>query len=264
MQQVLDKSYGREAFGNNPAGYHAARPLYPAWVFETLRERCGLHTNTRVFEIGAGTGIATRCLLDAGANPLVAIEPDKRLAAFLRDTIKDEALQINTLPFEDAPLPESSFSLGFCATAFHWLEEDAALAKIARLLRPGGWWAACWNVFGYPGIPDAFHEATKNLFDTPVSQDLGTRPLPFGLDAQARITALEKTGCFTAVEYFSAKWQLVLTAQQTTALYASYSNVNARTDKTQLLDAINTIARDQFENRVIRNMATSLYIAKRL
>ena len=66
----IDREFGRQAFGLDPRGYHAARPAYPDWVFEILCERCGLARDTATFEIGAGTGTATRRLLELGANPL--------------------------------------------------------------------------------------------------------------------------------------------------------------------------------------------------
>jgi SAM-dependent methyltransferase len=138
MTAGIDRSFGRRAFGADPAKYHAARPAYPEWVFQRLSEACGLRPGAAVFEIGAGTGTATRQLLSRGADPLIAIEPDPRLAAFLRQTITDQTLQISLVPFEEAELAEVGFDLGVAATSFHWLEEDAALAKIARLLRPGG------------------------------------------------------------------------------------------------------------------------------
>jgi hypothetical protein len=46
---------------------------------------------------------------------------------------------------------------------FHWLAEDFALSKVAKLLRPGGWWAVLWKVFGDSRLPDPFHDATKSL-----------------------------------------------------------------------------------------------------
>jgi len=39
---IIEKGFGREAFGFDPAGYHAARPAYPEWVYEVLCNRCGL------------------------------------------------------------------------------------------------------------------------------------------------------------------------------------------------------------------------------
>ena len=101
-ESSIHQTFGRVAFGLDPAGYDAARPMYPDWVFDFLRERCGLVPNTVTFEIGAGTGKATRRLLELGANPLVAVEPDERLAAFLRETIPDEALTVVVAPFEEA------------------------------------------------------------------------------------------------------------------------------------------------------------------
>src|SRR5579859_5881772 len=74
---------GRRLFGYDPSSYAAARPDYPAGLYDRLVERCGLRPGMPVFEVGAGTGLATRRLLELGASPLVAIEPDPTLAAFL-------------------------------------------------------------------------------------------------------------------------------------------------------------------------------------
>jgi len=162
----LAREFGRRAFGDDPAGYHGARPEYPEWVYETLTSRCGLHPGAAVFEIGAGTGTATRRLLELGADPLVAIEPDPRLAEFLRANNPDEALTVRVSPFEDVVLEEAAFDLGVSATAFHWLDETPALARIAALLRPGGWWVAMWNEFGDDSRPDPFHDATTSPVST--------------------------------------------------------------------------------------------------
>ncbi|MDR3714434.1 MAG: hypothetical protein P4L51_16605 [Puia sp.] len=44
------------------------------------------------FEIASGMGIATRRLLELGADPLVAIEQNDRPADFLCESIKSDAL----------------------------------------------------------------------------------------------------------------------------------------------------------------------------
>jgi SAM-dependent methyltransferase len=259
----IDPKYGRVAFGNDPGSYHATRPGYPDWVFETLRERCHLAPGTATFEIGAGTGTATRQLLDFGANPLLAIEPDPRLVAFLREGIQDTAFSVIVSAFEDAAIEWASFDLGVSATAFHWLNEDLALAKVAKLLRPGGWWAMVWNVFGDDSRPDPFHEATKTLLDGPASPSAGLRDIPFALDAEARMGALERTGAFDAIEYQASAWSLVLDPDQTVALYATFSNINIRPDREAILAELGRMAADEFHGSVTRNMTTSLYTARR-
>lgn len=260
---VIPRTFGRRAFGIDPASYDAARPAYPDWVFDFLRERCGLVSDVVIFEVGAGTGTATRQLLELGANPLVAVEPDERLAAFLRETIPDEALTVIVSPFEEALLQEASFDLGLSATAFHWLDEDFALSKVAKLLRPGGWWAMVWNLFGDSRLPDPFHEATRDLLGPPLSPSAGTGEVPFALDAEARLAALERINAFDNIEHRTRTWPLFLTPDQTVALYATYSNVIIRPDREEVLNELHRIASDDFQGLVTRNMVTSLYVAQR-
>ncbi|HEV2470855.1 MAG TPA: class I SAM-dependent methyltransferase [Candidatus Sulfotelmatobacter sp.] len=262
-QSFIPHTLGREVFGRDPAGYDAARPTYPGWVFEFLRERCGLTPGAATFEIGAGTGKATRRLLDLGCNPLLAVEPDARLAAYLRSSIPDSALMVVVAPFEEAVLAENGFDLGLSATAFHWVNEDLALVKVAKLLRAGGWWAMFWNVFGDSNRPDPFHEATKDLLGNLLSPSEGNGGVPFALDVEARCAALERNGAFYNIEHRTSTWSLVLDPDQTVALYATYSNINVRDDREEVLQQLRRIARDEFQGCVTRNMVTSLYIARR-
>lgn len=256
---------GRSAFGADAANYDAARPEYPARIYEILRERCGLKAGTCAFEIGPGTGLATRRLLEAGAS-VTAIEPDARLAAKLRDCADDPPLRIIHATFEAAALPQGAFDLGASATAFHWMDQRAALAKVASVLRPGGWWAAWWNVFGDPDRHDPFHDATTHLFQA--SESPSYSPLfkhPFALHSEARIADLESVESFTDIGFDVSRWTLVLTASQTRALYASFSNVTTlpEAERTKLLDAIHDIAATTFKDRVERHMCTALYTARR-
>ena len=263
-KSIISKAFGREAFGLDPAGYHAARPTYPDWIYELLCESCGLRQNAATFEIGAGTGIATRRLLELGANPLVAIEPDRRLADFLCETVPHKALRVVWASFEDAVLPVAGFDLGFSATAFHWLHEETALTKVAALLKPGGWWVMVWNDFGDPNRADPFHEATKMLLNGPSSPSLGDRDISFALDKEARLSALEHTYAFDSIEHRTSAWSLVLDPDQTVSLYATYSNINIRPDREAVLAELRRIAYDEFQGRVIRNMVTSFYKARRI
>jgi SAM-dependent methyltransferase len=263
----LTAADGRAAFGADAANYDAARPPYPDWVFERLWQDCGLRPGARAFEIGPGTGQATVRLLALGASPLIAIEPDARLAAFLETKLGGGGLQVMNAAFEDAALAPGGFDLGAAATSFHWMEQRGALAKVATALRPGGWWAAWWNVFGDPERKDAFHDATDALLNgianTP-SHRAG-QAHPFGLDVAARLGDLRASGAFVRAESDIRKWTLTLTTAQTRSLYATYSQFSVLEpgERTRLLDGVAEIAETQFGGRVERNMCTALYIAQR-
>jgi len=263
----IDRAFGRRAFGDDPANYDRSRPAYPDWVFDTLRERCGLKPGAAVFEVGPGTGIATRQLLALGAAPLTAIEPDPRLAGYLRGSTPSAALSVVDATFEDADLPAAAFDLGVCATAFHWLPEQPALAKAARLLKPGGWWAMVWNVFGDPGREDPFHEATDALLNsgprTPGNG--GPAGIPFALHVQHRRSAFGRRPEFTDLSHRAESWDLVLNPDEVVALYSTYSDMTARPpdERRQVLAELRRIAAEAFDGRVVRNMITILYTARR-
>lgn len=258
---------GRRAFGADAANYDSARPGYPARVFEVLCERCGPLAGRNAFEIGAGTGLATRELLALGLAPVVAIEPDERLAAYLRQRSPDPALRVVVAPFEDVELQHDSFDLGTAATSFHWLDQRAALSKVAALLKSGGWWVCWWNVFGDHERDDAFHEATSELLARqPRSPSEGAdRRMAMPLDTQQRIADLESVGAFENISVEILKWTLVLNSAEVRALYATYSQFAAQTEveRTRILDGLAQIAADQFGGRVERNMCTAIYTAKR-
>lgn len=258
----LSAEEGRGAFGGDAANYDAARPAYPDWVFETLTGSCGLKPGARAFEIGPGTGQATVRLLTEGANPLTAIEPDARLATYLRARLPAPALHVANAAFEDADLAPESFDLGAAATSFHWMDQRQALAKVARVLKREGWWAAWWNVFGDPERHDAFHEATDELLN---GSERAPGQYPFALDTAARLADIAAVDAFTGVQVDIRKWTLHLSTAQMRALYATYSqfSVLAPDARERLLDGLAEIAEREFGGRVERNMCTALYIAQR-
>lgn len=259
---------GRSAFGSDAANYDAARPDYPAWVYERLQERCGLKPGTATFEIGPGTGLATGRLLALGADPLVAIEPDHRLAQFLARKLAGSAVRVLGTTFEDAPLPTAEFDLGTAATSFHWMEQSAALAKVAKLLRSGGWWAAWWNVFGDPERDDAFHEATRTLLrhQAHSPSHYAGQAHPFALDRETRLADIDATGMFDDAQFEIHKWTLSLTTAQVRALYATFSqfSILKSAERERIVDGLARIADQQFGGRVERNMCTALYTARRV
>jgi SAM-dependent methyltransferase len=252
-------------FGSTAAIYAEARPEYPQRVYDILRDRCHLGTNSRVVEIGAGPGLATKRLLEACAS-VVAVEPSEALAAQLSARMGIAAgLEVVVSAFEDAELVPSSFDLVVAATSFHWLDPEQALPKIAAILQPGGWLAIWWNSFGDPDVPDPFHDATEPLLrDLEPSPGTGAGGSDFALDVAARTAELETHG-FRDVEHEAMRWTLRLDAAQTRRLYATYSNIARLPDaqREAILDELERIAEAEFGGRVERQMITSIYTAHR-
>jgi SAM-dependent methyltransferase len=264
----IDRSEGRRAFGADPDAYNRARPGYPPRVYDILHSRCGLQLGTRTFEIGPGTGQATRDLVRIGASSLVLIEPDERLAAFLRTEFRAASvLEVRNATFEEVDLPTSSFDLGVAATSFHWLAAGPALEKVARLLRPGGWWAMWWTVFGDPLRPDTFHAATQDILGR-----LGRSPSagdkcgpPYALDVDARLADLDGTGEFEEIEHEALRWTATLRSEQLRGLFATFSEITRLEpdERQRVLDAIVRVADEQFGGAIEKPIVTSIYTARR-
>jgi SAM-dependent methyltransferase len=261
----IDRKEGRRLFGLDPVAYDSARPGHAPRVYEVLVERCSLAAGTRVLEVGPGTGQATRPLLAHGAR-LLALEPDPALAAYLDTTLRDR-IEVVVTTLEDAELAAASFDLAVAASSFHWVEEDRGLAKLFGALRPGRWIALWWTLFGEPGKPDAFIEATspllENLKASPTHASTPERP-PHALDAKARLGALLAAG-FEGAEHEVVRWEAQWDTSGIRALYGTFSPI-ARLDeprKTEILDGVARIAERQFGGRVDRMLITSLYTARK-
>lgn len=258
----------RRLFGGNPRGYDRARPDYPSRVDEILTARCGLRSGAATLEIGPGSGLATRRLLALGADPLVAVEPDERLATYLSRQLRAEghAIDLRVAAFEEAALGASSFDLVVSATAFHWLDQPVALAKAGRVLRSGGWLANWWNVFGDAFGVDAFHEATKHVMEPlgrPAANPDGQ--LPFPLDAEARLADLRAAGVFDEIAHEVMPWPVRFTPSQIRALYSTFPNVSGLPEprRSEVLDVLATVAERDFGGLVERTFYTSIYTARR-
>ena len=263
--EIIEPHEGRGLFGSDPRSYDAARPGHPERVYEVLVEECGLGPGTTVVEIGPGTGQATRRLLELGAGPLIAIEPDPSLAAFLAEAF-GRRIDVRIVALEDAELPAASVDLAVAASSFHWVEEEAALAKVFGALRPGGSWAMWWTLFGVPGKPDAFITATTPLLEglhaSPTSGEEGR--LPHALDTEARFAALEAAG-FRELEHEVVPWSASWDTSGIRALYATFSPIARLEDdrRNEILDEVARIAEREFAGHVERTLLTSLYTARR-
>ena len=131
----------RLGFDAVPEIYDRVRPSYPEPLFDHLFRYVGVASErASVVEIGAGTGKATRSILERGAR-VTAIEIGPQLAAFLRENLGrefGERLDVRNESFEECALASGAFDAVVSATAFHWVDPSVRLTKSRDVLRPGG------------------------------------------------------------------------------------------------------------------------------
>jgi SAM-dependent methyltransferase len=267
----ISREAGRELFGLDPAGYDAARPGHPDRVYRTLGERCGLAPGARVLEVGPGTGQATRRLLELGAQ-VTAVEPNRALADYLLAAM-DCALTVRNETIEESNLPAQAFDLATAASSFHWVDEDAGLARIYAALRPSGSVALWWTLFGAGEGSDPFAEEVRRAVDAACAAhgvELERSPSggfesapPFGLDVEARRAALGRAG-FDRFHHELIPWPYTWDTARIRGLYASFSPVIRLESepRTAVLDAVAAVV-DGLGGSVEWPLRTSLFTARR-
>lgn len=140
------------SFGADADQYDRARPQYaPELVDRLLRD-----LPKRALDVGCGTGIASRPLLQAGCE-VIGVEHDPRMAAVARRN----GLHVDVARFEDwNPDEESSFDLVISGQAWHWIDPVLGPAKASHLLRADGRLAIFWVSYAHdPAVEAAFERA---------------------------------------------------------------------------------------------------------
>lgn len=134
-----------ERFSNRVESYARYRPSYPAAVIDCLEAEMGLTPQMVVADVGAGTGLLTRRLLENG-NTVYAVEPNSGMRQAAEAALSRYANFHSVDGRSDGTtLPGASVDLVTVAQAFHWFEPVATRAEFLRILRPPAWVALIWN-----------------------------------------------------------------------------------------------------------------------
>jgi trans-aconitate methyltransferase len=153
------------SFEADAQGYDQYRPGYPTQLFQAILDYANLGQDSRCLEIGAGTGQATRAMLNEGLH-IQALEPGEQLAAgLIKNLAHYPRFTATQCSFEDFESPPGLFDLIFSASAFHWVPKRLAYRKAFDLLNPGGTLALFWLSFSVNRPSDPTHQALQAVFE---------------------------------------------------------------------------------------------------
>jgi len=142
-----------QRFSDRVDNYVRYRPGYPSEILQLLRERCGLTPQSRIADIGFGTGIFTRMLLENG-NPVFGIEPNQEMREagerLLSGFPKFRGIGATA---ETTTLHDHSVEFITAAQAAHWFDREPARREFQRILVPNGWVVLIWNERLTAGTP---------------------------------------------------------------------------------------------------------------
>ena len=150
---LIERSgYEREGFAG---GYDRFRPRPPEALLELL---CG-HARTErpqlVVDLGCGTGLSTRAW-SRTAERIVGIEPNPAMLAVAEPA---PGVEYREAYAHDTGLPSGAADIVTSSQSLHWMEPESTFAEAARILRPGGVFAAYdydWRPVVDPELDAAF------------------------------------------------------------------------------------------------------------
>ncbi|MFI6041117.1 class I SAM-dependent methyltransferase [Nocardia sp. NPDC051321] len=241
-------------FNAHAAIYDRGRPPYPAALWKRLQDIGLLRPGVRILELGAGSGLATGPMLQAGAS-VIAVEPGEALAALLHQRWPKATVHLSTA--EAAPMPAASFDLAAAATAIHWFNLDVVLPKLHRTLVRDGHLAVWRNAFGVPSIAVTPFRRRITAITARRGDYAPPPPVPGEFDTDAWIDQLTSSGYFstTHVEHF--RWTIELGTDQIHDLFTTFSNWNAA-EVDEAAQAVNDLG-----GHVVEHYVTPLIILKR-
>jgi SAM-dependent methyltransferase len=133
-------------FSDKVTDYAKYRPSYPINLITKLQEENILVKSSIIVDVGSGTGIFSKLLLEAGYQ-VIGVEPNKEMREYAEK-------QLSVFPnfrsvaakAEKTKLSDNSVDVITAAQAFHWFKQEETRKEFARILKPKGYIALIWNV----------------------------------------------------------------------------------------------------------------------
>lgn len=132
-------------FSSRAEDYARYRPSYPAEMFDFLFAEGVLAPQMAVADVGSGTGIFTRLLLERDLE-VYAIEPNQEMRQHAEKALAhDPRFHSIQATSENTTLGDGGVDAITAAQAFHWFEPVATSNEFRRILKPGGYVLLVWN-----------------------------------------------------------------------------------------------------------------------
>ena len=146
-------------------GFDTNRPSPPDVLLDVLCLEAQVERPKLVVDLGSGTGLSTRVWAER-AGEVVGVEASPEMCEQAeRGTAADNVRFVQAYA-QATGLPDGAADIVTCSQSFHWMEPTATLAEAARILRPGGVFAAYdydWPPIVHPEVEAAFEELVRHI-----------------------------------------------------------------------------------------------------
>lgn len=175
-------------------------------------------------DIGAGTGIFTKLLLDKHPKTIYAIEPNDNMRSAGKGYLPNGVTWI-AANAESTTLSSESIDLVSMASSFHWPKTNQALREFNRILRKDGIFTALWN----PRITEL--SKTESTIDNILKSKYGiTKRTSSGRSGitLSLTETLNKSGYFKEVSYAEAMNKVQVSPEHYIGAWRSVNDIRSQ------------------------------------
>ncbi len=130
-----------ERFSGFAAEYNTFRPSPPAVLARILAAIAAVDRPCLVVDIGSGTGLSTRYWTSTALR-IIGVEPNDDMRRQAVAETAEPSIEYISATSDHTTLPDGCADIVTCSQALHWLEPTGTFREVARILRPGGVFAA--------------------------------------------------------------------------------------------------------------------------
>ncbi|KAI8332920.1 S-adenosyl-L-methionine-dependent methyltransferase [Chlamydoabsidia padenii] len=191
MSRQQPHHIAKQGFEKGSNIYGRARPKYPLEAINYIQTI--LPKNAQVVDLGAGTGIMTKFLVEHAQFEVTAVEPVDGMRDQLRLNVPGVKCIVNGTSWNTSLSSESQDAV-IVAQAFHWFDDLKTLQEAHRILKSGGRLLLIWNKESkensewikelqklsdtyYTDAPQYRKNDWQKVWQTPEAQQLFTTPL---------------------------------------------------------------------------------------
>ena len=234
----------RTTFNTTSTLYEEIRPGYPEKLIEDIVGISGIENNSRILEVGCGTGKATRPFAERGYE-LVCLDIGADLIAVARERLEGfPKVSFVEQTFEEWN-SDRKFDLIISATAFHWVDPKVRYLKASEVLRSGGSLAVFSNQ--HVRKEDGFFAESQSLYDQYY--------LPLTADRPTHATDVPGVETFRSPIRRVYPWTQTYSSEQYIKLLNTYSGHIALPDKNKrlLFEGIVNLIETKYDGRLTKH-----------
>jgi SAM-dependent methyltransferase len=200
-------------YSEQAGAYGRTRPGYPQALLVRLLDQLEVRAGANVVDLGAGTGLFTRLLVEVGMR-VTAVEPCQAM----RHQAPPLA-NVNWVDgtFERTGLADSSQDWAVAAHSFHWSQPATALPEIKRILSPNGYFTIVVNERTTAGN-NVLTWTTLKLKSLVPEYEGGLRQFDWG-------SLLRSTDDFGEVQYMDVRHVHSMTCEHYLELWRSHNRL---------------------------------------